>query len=88
MSDYLTNNSMKETCRGYPPWWHPKDRVDFGMLSTPSGKAGGLQILRRKGLAVDLLQLHPFRLFIPLVLSGRLWSPPTFATIGYSRMAQ
>jgi hypothetical protein len=27
MSDYLTNNSMKETYRGYHPWWHPLERV-------------------------------------------------------------
>jgi hypothetical protein len=64
MSDYLTNNSMKETCRGYHPWWHPKNRVDFGMFCTPSGKAGGLQILRWKGLAVDLLQLFTLSAFL------------------------
>jgi hypothetical protein len=37
--------------------------------------AGGLQIPAGRGI-------FDRRLFVPLVFSGRLWSPPTFTTIG------
>jgi hypothetical protein len=36
----------------------PFDRFDFH----PSGRAGGLQILRCQKFAVELLRLHPWRL--------------------------
>ncbi len=38
---------------GYHPGWHLKDRADFSMFSTLSGKAGGLQVPSYRGFAVD-----------------------------------
>jgi len=39
-----------------------KDGVYLMPYCLPFGKAGGLQIRRCQGLAVDLLRLHPWRL--------------------------
>jgi hypothetical protein len=39
LSDSLTYNGAEETYPGYHPWWHPKDRTDFGMFFPLRGKS-------------------------------------------------
>ena len=69
---YSNENHVNRSHLNFQPLVNSKDRVDFAMLFTlwaslsattqQVGKAGGLQILRCQGFAVDGLRLHPWRL--------------------------
>ncbi len=50
MLDSLKNIDTEKIYPGYHPWWHPKERADFGMLSTPCI----IKKLKMKNLAYSL----------------------------------
>jgi hypothetical protein len=55
-------NHKKAPLFDFEPLVNSKDGVYLMPCCLPCGKAGGLQIRRCQGFAVDLLRLYPWRL--------------------------